>query len=329
MTLIVHRAGFLTYVQDLGRPGLRRFGVPLGGALDLHALRVANLLVGNDESAAGLEITFGGLRLELGEDRIVAWTGGKFDVRVGQTAVAAGHSVLVRRGEELTIAAPTLGCRMWLAISGGINVPPVLGSRSTDWSARIGGMDGRALRDGDSVSLGPPSKAARSLGDLLSAERLSSWRPAADWVDTAEAEPVLRFVRGSDWWRFHDSSRALFERGPFTVTRDSNRMGARLEGSVLARSDDDADLISEAVTPGAVQVPPNGQPIVLLGDCQTIGGYPKIAHVITVDLSVAAQLRAGDRVRFQEVLLADAHRLLVERERDFNCFRTGLSLRLS
>src|SRR3954453_14838087 len=192
MKFVFHRAGFLTYVQDLGRPGLRRFGVPLGGALDLHALRVANLLVGNDESAAGLEITFGGLRLEFSDDRIIAWTGGRFDVRVGQTAVAAGHSVLVRGGEELTIAAPTLGCRMWLAVSGGIDVPPVLGSRSTDWPARIGGLEGRALRDGDRISLGPLSEAARSLSGLLSTERLSSWTPTADWVDTAEVEPVLR-----------------------------------------------------------------------------------------------------------------------------------------
>src|SRR3954453_9186206 len=166
MKFVFHRAGFLTYVQDLGRPGLRRFGVPLGGALDLHALRVANLLVGNDNGAAGLEITFGGLRLEFSDDRIVAWSGGRFDVRIGQTAVAAGHSVLIRSGEELTIASPILGSRMWLAISGGIDVPRVLGSRSTDWRARIGGLEGRALRDGDHLPLGPLSDTARSLADL-------------------------------------------------------------------------------------------------------------------------------------------------------------------
>jgi antagonist of KipI len=135
----------------------------------------------------------------------------------------------------------------------------------------------------------------------------------------------LRFIRRVDWNRFTDVTIQHFTSEAFTVSPDSDRMGVRLDGPELKR-DDENDLISEAVAPGTIQVPPSGKPILLLGDCQTIGGYPKIAHVITVDFGVAAQLRAGDRVRFSEVSLDDAHRLLMERERDLERFRIGLSL---
>lgn len=316
MTATIIRAGFLTTIQDLGRIGSRQFGVSVGGALDTHALRVANLLVGNDETAAGIEMTLGGSQLRFADERTVAWCGGGFDVRV-----PAGHAAMMSAGEELIFNQPKTGCRSWLAISGGIDVPLVLKSRSTDLRASFGGFVGRALRDGDELSLG---KRRRS--QTAATEKISSWSASHDWSSTAKAEPVLRVLRGADWDRFDASAHHALTSGAFIVSPDSNRMGARLEGPELRRNDD-VDLVSEAVAPGTIQVPPNGQPIVLLGDCQTIGGYPKIAHVITVDLPVAAQLRAGDRVSFREVSLAQAHRLLADRERDFNCFKTGLSLR--
>lgn len=328
MSISVVRAGFLTAIQDRGRTGFRKIGVPLGGALDAHVLRVINLLVGNDDEAAAVEITFGGLQMKFLDDRVVAWGGGEFEIRVGSEPVSAGHAALVRTGEELTVGAPGLGCRAWIAISGGIDVPRVLGSRSTDWRWRLGGIDGRALRDGDKIPLGPVSETGRLLMELLSSRRLSSWSPTTDWIKTADGQPTLRCVRAADWNRFDNYAHTTFWNTLFTVSRDSNRMGVRLEGPQLKRTDD-VDLISEAVAPGTIQVPPNGQPIILLGDCQTIGGYPKFAHVITVDLPIAAQLRAGDQFRFREVHFADAHRLLFERERDFNCFRTGLNLRTS
>jgi len=155
------------------------------------------------------------------------------------------------------------------------------------------------------------------------------------WASTADAEPILRFVRGAHWNHFNDVTMQRFTNEAFIVSPDSDRMGVRLDGPELKRIEDvdevaaasSFDLISEAVAPGTIQVPPSGKPIVLLGDCQTIGGYPKIAHVITVDLPIAAQLRAGDKVRFQEISLVDAHRLLFERERELERFRIGLNLR--
>ena len=327
MKIDITRAGFLTSVQDLGRLGFRQFGVSVGGALDSHALRVANLLVGNDESAAGLEITLGGLRLHFVDDRIVAWCGGGFDVRLGSTSVAAGHAALVRAGQELMFNQPKVGCRCWLGISGEIDVPIVLGSRSTDLRTNFGGFDGRALRDGDEIALGKNSKHAQSLVDLLREQRISSWSPPHDWSSPAQREPILRVMRGSDWNRFNDVTIQRFTNEVFIVSPDSDRMGVRLEGIELKRNHD-IDLISEAVVPGTIQVPPGGKPIVLLGDCQTVGGYPKIAHVISVDLPTAAQLRLGDRVRFHEVSLTEAHQLLAERERDLAEFRVGIKLRM-
>jgi antagonist of KipI len=320
MTAIVQRAGFLTSVQDLGRTGYRQFGVSTSGALDPFALRVANLLVGNDEGAAGLEITLGGLQLRFNDKRMVAWCGGEFDARVESTSLPAGHAAFINPGEELKFSHPRTGCRCWLAISGGIDVPIVLGSRSTDLRANFGGLDGRALRDGDELALG---KYRRS--ETVGTERISSWSAPKPWSQPVSSAPVLRVVRGANWARFNASTLQRFTSESFAVSPDSNRMGARLTGPEL-RPTNHAELISEAVAPGTIQVPPSGQPILLLGDCQTIGGYPKIAHVITVDLSVTAQLRAGDHVRFPEVSLTDAHLLLLQREHELERFRIGLSL---
>ena len=322
MNAVVTRAGFLTSVQDLGRTGSRQFGVTTSGALDSFALRVANLLVGNDEGAAGLEITLGGLQLRFEDVRIVAWCGGEFDVQIGSLVLPAGHVAHLHAGDELKFGRTQIGCRCWLAISGGIDVPVVLGSRSTDLRGNFGGIEGRALRDEDVIPL------SKWPGSPTPATAISSWSGPHDWVSPARRGPILRFIRGIDWERFNASTLQRFTSEAFTVSPDSDRMGVRLDGPELKRLDK-TDLISEAVAPGTIQVPPSGKPILLLGDCQTIGGYPKIAHVITVDLGIAAQFRAGDGVRFFEVSPQDAHRLLLERKRDLERFRIGLSLQRS
>jgi antagonist of KipI len=309
-------------VQDLGRIAYRQFGVSLSGALDPFALRVANLLVANDESAAGLEITFGGLQLQFADERVVAWCGGEFDAQIGSTPFPAGHAACMQAGGELKFGRPQIGCRAWLAISGGIDVPAVLGSCSTDLRAQFGGFEGRTLHDGDQLRLGESRQSSRRIG---TAERISRRTAPHDWILSGKRHPILRFVRGIDWNRFNSSTLQCLTSEAFAISPDSDRMGVRLDDPELKRQDN-VDLISEAVAPGTIQVPPSGKPILLLGDCQTIGGYPKIAHVITVDLGLAAQLRAGDHVGFSEVSLADAHRLLLEREREFERFRIGISL---
>ena len=323
MSLIVERAGFFSSVQDLGRAGFRQFGVSMGGALDSFALRVANLLVGNEDGAAGLEITFGGLQLRFDDERIVAWCGGEFDVQIGSRPLPAGHVARLQAGDELKFGRPQIGCRCWLAVSGGIDVALVLGSRSTDLRGNFGGLDGRAVRDGDILPLG-----RRPGSSPPATERISSWTAPHDWVNPAKRNPILRVIRGVDWNQFNASTLQRFTSERFAISPDSDRMGVRLDGPEL-KPEDDVSLISEAVAPGTIQVPPSRNPILLLGDCQTIGGYPKIAQVITFDLGISAQLRAGDHVRFSEVSMADAHRLVVERERELDRFRIGLSLHAS
>jgi antagonist of KipI len=281
---------------------------------------VANLLVENDKAAAGLEITLGGLRVRFDGPRLVAWCGGVFDVTIASAPFSSGRVGLVQAGEELSFNQPRIGCRAWLAIAGGIDVLPVLASRSTDLRAAFGGLDGRALRRGDVVPLGDHSPVTAGTG-----QRIFSWSAPADWATTAKSEPVLRYVRGADWDRFSATAHQALSHSAFAVTSDSNRMGARLEGPVLGRIDQ-RDLISEAVAPGTIQVPPSGKPILLLGDCQTIGGYSKIGHVITVDLPIAAQLCPGSSVRFREVPISEAHRLFLERERELELFCVGVQL---
>ncbi|HEV2842947.1 MAG TPA: biotin-dependent carboxyltransferase family protein [Chthoniobacterales bacterium] len=332
MNVNILSAGFVTSVQDLGRTGFRQSGISIGGALDSHAMRVANALVGNEDSAAGLEATLGNLRLRFDDQRVVAWCGGAFTVRIGDGNLPSGHAGLIAKDEELVMTAPKTGSRAWLAISGGIDVPPILGSRSTDLRGNFGGHEGRALRDGDQMPLG--AKERRFETALLIGRRsqtaaswVSEWSAPAPWAATAHRDRFLRVVRGADWNRFTTEAQTSLFSAPFTVLSDSDRMGVRLDGPKLDRVDS-ADLLSEAVVPGTLQVPPSGKPILLLGDCQTIGGYPKIAHVITVDLSIAAQLWPGDLVRFHEVSLAEAQNLLREREEDFARFRIGIDLHL-
>ncbi|MGZ4965568.1 MAG: 5-oxoprolinase subunit C family protein [Chthoniobacterales bacterium] len=323
MTITIERAGFVTTVQDLGRVGHRASGVSLGGALDPHAMRVANLLVGNDENCAGLEVTLGTACLRFTDDRLVAWCGGPFEAQFSGQNLLSGRAAVLHAGNQLELQAPPNGARAWLAISGGIDVPLVLGSRATDLRSKFGGLDGRALRDGDQLPLGQPSENTRRIAQKLSDIDIGDWTAPNEWSNTRSSHGFLRFLRGAEWSEF--PSGALTD-ATFAVSPDSDRMGARLIGPALGR-ESRHDLISEPVAPGTIQVPHSGQPILLLGDCQTIGGYPKIAHVITVDLPAAAQLRPGDEVRFAEVSLGEAQRLLIARERELERFRIGLNLR--
>ena len=325
MKITVRSAGFLTSVQDLGRTGFRRSGVSLSGALDAHALRVANVLTGNEENAAGFEATFGTVRLGFEDDRLVAWCGGAFSVRIGDENLRAGHVGVVGKNEALTMIAPNSGGRAWLAISGGIDVPLVLGSRSTDLRGNFGGHQGRALRDGDELRLGQGAKTLNVGEERRRFQTAAPWGASAIWAETGSRNGLLRIVKGTDWDRFTSDAQQSLVASSFSVNPDSDRMGVRLEGPELQRIES-SDLLSEAVAPGALQIPPDGQPILLLGDCQTIGGYPKIAHVITADLPIAAQLWPGDTVRFQEVSLGEAQALLAEREKEFALFRAGVAL---
>lgn len=307
MEIIVHRAGLLTTVQDAGRGGHRAAGIPLSGAMDPFALRLANLLVGNPERAAALEFTLLGPELEFSAAVTVAVGGGDFG------GLPRWQPVQIAAGTRVKFGAARAGCRGYLAVAGGVDVPPVLGSGSTYLRAGFGGHHGRALRDGDVL-------AAREIPRAFA----GNWRLDERVLPAYGPSPEVRAVRGAQAEEFG----AGFWGSTFTVTSKSDRMGVRLAGRPILRSTG-VDLISRTAVPGTVQIPPDGQPIVLMADAQTIGGYPQVAHVASVDLPLVAQLRPGDTLRFRDVPLAEAHERLRARERLMGMLREGLAQKIT
>jgi antagonist of KipI len=327
MTVEVPRAGIHTAVQDLGRPGFRQFGVSAGGVLDPIAARTANLLVGNEESAAVLETAFGGLRIRFTDARIAAWCGASFEVRRESDIVPPGRVFAGQAGDELSFHGPAEGMRAWIAISGGIDVPVELRSRSTDIRGSFGGHEGRCLRDGDLLPLGVETRDTANIRKTLSGTGLASWGANTELCQRGISRPVLRVIRGQEWARFDMATHRGFFEQSFEITPASDRMGLRLAGTPLAFLGVHAEMVSQGIMPGTIQVPRDGQPIVLLADCQTVGGYPRIAHVITADLSLAAQLRPGDKVSFREVSLDEARALIAAQEKAVETLRIGVRLR--
>jgi antagonist of KipI len=285
MSIRVLAPGALTTVQDRGRHGSRALGVGCAGALDPHALAVANLLVGNAGDAPALEVTLTGPRLEFTSGARIAICGAQVDARVGAVAIPGWRPIALPPGAVLSIGACRSGARAYLAVAGGVHVEPVLSSASTDLRGGFGGMGGRALAAGDLLDGGDHATI-----DNVSVAR---W-----WIDPSpeyERAPVasVRVLAGADATMPADG---LFER-EWRVGTDSDRQGLRLQGAVL-QALDGAERMSEPVAPGTVQLPPDGQPIVLLADAQTLGGYPRIGHAIRADWPRLAQLRPGDRLRF-------------------------------
>jgi antagonist of KipI len=324
----VLKPGLLTAVQDAGRHGYQRFGVSVGGAADPFALRVANALVGNNAKAAGLEMALAGPRLQFDGDTLVAWCGADFEATLDDQPLPRNRPVRVPAGGCLDFAAAKQGTMAWLAVGGGITVPEVMGSRSTDLIARIGGVEGRRLVAGDVLPVGVASAWTEAMLESLgpSAKNVA-WSLPPERLGLPDEPGLLRVVRGPEWDWFAADAWEKFLRETYRVTRDSNRMGLRLAGPALALSAR-REMISAAVHHGVVQIPPSGQPILLGADRQTIGGYPRLGVVATVDWTRLAQFRPGDDIRFREVTIAQAHGLLLKRERDFALATGNLARRV-
>jgi antagonist of KipI len=331
MSLYIVRPGLLTTVQDLGRPGYQHLGVVVSGAMDALALRVANLLVGNATSATGLEITLLGPIIRFESEQLIALTGADLSPTLDGRPMPPHRPVAVRAGTVLAFGAARAGCRAYLAVAGGLAVPLVLGSRATYLRATLGGWHGRALLADDELPTGEPTATGQRLRQVLTPAFLTNWT-AACWTPgpalcpTPHPQPLIRAVCGPEYAQFAEASQRAFWQEPFTVTPAADRMGYRLQGPVLQRKTA-TDLLSSAVTFGTVQVPPGGQPIVLLADAQTTGGYPRLAQVITADFSALAQARPGQQLRFQEVSLPEAQALYLAQERRLRALRRAISLK--
>ncbi|RZK62183.1 MAG: biotin-dependent carboxyltransferase family protein [Hymenobacter sp.] len=334
MSLRIIRPGLLTTVQDLGRPGYQHLGVVLSGALDATALRVANLLVGNPENAAGLEITLLGPTLRFEADHLLALTGADLSPTLNGQPLPLHRPVAVRAGTVLAFGAARAGCRAYLAVAGGLAVPRVLGSRGTYLRAALGGWHGRALQAGDELPVDAPTAVEQQLTHLLAPATVSHAWVAAHWTPgpllcpRPHPQPLIRAVRGPEYNQFTEASQRAFWREPFTITPAADRMGYRLRGPVLVR-ETATELLSSAVTFGTVQVPPGGQPIALLADAQTTGGYPRLAQVITADFAALAQARPGQALRFQEVSLAEAQAQYLAQERRLRALRRAIEFKLT
>jgi antagonist of KipI len=316
--------GFLTTVQDTGRPGLQRFGIPVSGAMDALSLRYGNAMLGNEAFAAGLECTALGPSLVFNSGSWVCVTGARTSPTVCGAPVPDHTPFYVPQGSTLRVGGMSAGMRAYVLFGGGIDVPQVMGSRSTDLVAHIGGVSGRALRSGDVVSL--VGGSTRPPGSLPEDTVLP---PAPGFVPPYRREVgPLRVILGPQQERFADSAIDTLLSSEYVVSTDSNRMGYRLSGPSLEHSRG-ADIVSDGIVFGAVQVPGHGQPIVLMADRQTTGGYTKIACVISADFPLLGQLGPGDRVRFAAVSVDEAHAALRRREGEFDAFVRVLQQRAS
>lgn len=304
-SLLVESAGLQTTVQDLGRPGFGPEGVSASGAADPVALRLGNLLVENQPGVAGLELTLVGGSFVFPDGAVIALTGADLGATVNGRPLEMWASHTLEPGTKLMFGATRNFARGYLAIAGGIQVDPFLGSASTHVLSGLGGFEGRALRKGDRLRIGRASKNVRRRRITLAA--LYAFKP----------RKVLRVTEGpqADW--FSETAKQVFYRDVFQVSEESDRVGLRLEGTALDGSTA-REMITEGVSLGAVQVTPSGQPIILFVEQQTTGGYPKIANIIAADLHRIGQLRPRAEIRFQRTSLAVARSLWIEQERLLN-----------
>ncbi|HMD38084.1 MAG TPA: biotin-dependent carboxyltransferase family protein [Candidatus Acidoferrum sp.] len=303
--LEVRSPGMLTTVQDPGREGFGPMGVSPSGAADPLALRIGNRLLGNPEGAAALEMTLLGGTFAFPEGGIIALAGSDFAPTLDDASFAMWISVEVRPGQILRLGATHSGARCYLCVQGGFAVNPFLGSASTHLLSGLGGYEGRALRKGDVLSFGSAAGSFRTFRKKTASRRaLDKWTP----------RKVLRVTAGpqNDW--FSQEAQKQFYTATYRLTEESNRMGLRLEGPPIP-SAAGGEMISEGVSLGAIQITAGGLPIILFVEQQTTGGYPKIANVISADLSSLGQLRPRDEIRFQQVDLETARRLFIELEK--------------
>ncbi|MGH9144207.1 MAG: biotin-dependent carboxyltransferase family protein [Vicinamibacterales bacterium] len=303
MNIAVIKPGMLTTVQDAGRWGYQARGVPVAGPMDPVSHRLANALVGNDRAAALLEITLIGPELEFDDERVVAVAGAAFTLSLDGRSVPPRAPFTVSAGSRLRFGARQRGARAYLAVSGGIAVAPTLGSRSTHLASAMGGVGGRALVGGDRLPLGDPSWPH---GTVLA--------PQDAIVALPDRHATVRVLPGPQADYFTVDALEILQSAPYTIAHNSDRMGFRLLGPRLTHARG-ADIISDATPLGVLQIPASGQPILLMADRQTTGGYPKIATVISADLSTAGQLAPDDTVAFVVCTRADALKALIAQER--------------
>lgn len=291
----------MTLIQDLGRSGFQQLGVSVSGAVDVDSLDIGNRLVGNHKEAAGLEVMLGALVIEFSHRTVFAITGADTSPNLDGVPVPMNVSCVAHAGARLELGMIANGLRAYVALAGGIDVPELLGSRSTHLASALGGVDGRSIAEGDVLELGPPN--IDEVSGLVLEDQIS---PAT--------ELSVRVILGPQDNEFSSAGIDTLLNSTYVVTDQSNRQGLRLDGPEIESKSGRYDIISDAVVNGSIQVPGDGKPIILLADRQTTGGYAKIATVASVDLSMLGQASPGTTIRFVEISVGEAQKLLAARE---------------
>ena len=314
MGIVVENPGVLTTIQDKGRYGYEQFGVSPSGPMDLEFFQIANILVGNSRDLSALEATMLGPTLRFTQDNIIAVTGGDMMPLLDEKPLPMNQAVLVKAGSVLKLRAARTGCRTYVAFAGGLDVPEVMGSRATGVQNKVGGLEGRKLNKGDVIGFRAPRANLKNLG-------LRSIAP--EFVPRSEY--ILRVVLGPQDDAFTKEGLDTFLGQTYTVTPEFDRMGCRLDGPVIQHVES-GDIISDGISFGAIQVPAAGKPIIMLCDRQTTGGYTKIATVISADFRLLAQLKAGDKLRFQRVTIQHAQDALLTQRAALRALRSSVGM---
>lgn len=317
MSIRIIKGGTLTTLQDLGRKGWQSFGISIGGAMDQYAARLVNIVLGNKEDEAVLEMTLNGPTLQFYENTIIALYGADMKPRLNGSLIEMGKPVQVRVKDVLKFEFARLGMRTYLGVKGGFDIQSVLGSKSTNLKAGFGGFQGRALQKGDILPI--KKSLFLGLGD-------PTWRLPFPFY--RKKPSFIRFVRGRQYDWFSPKSQQLFHSSTFTISSQSDRMGFRLTGPAIM-TEHPRELTTEATTFGSIQIPGDGQPIILMADRQPTGGYPKIGEVITPDLSILSQMRPGEKIHFAEISLREAQSIYIEQQRQLTQLKAACQLKWS
>lgn len=310
MGFVTENPGVLTTIQDEGRRGYEQFGMSPAGPMDLRAFHTANILVGNPAGESALEATVLGPALRFDQDNVIAVTGADMGPALNGQPCPMDQAVAVKAGDLLELGAAKTGCRAYIAFAGGLDVPLVMGSRATALQNKVGGCQGRKLAKGDQIGFRTPNPG-------LPLPR------TAPVPDLGGREVTIRVVLGPQDDAFTSEGIQTFLSRPYTVSKDFDRMGCRLEGPVIQHKTD-GNIISDGMVTGAIQVPTSGQPIIMLAERQTVGGYTKIATVISADLPLVGQRKTGDVIRFQAVTVEEAHSLWRDFNRELEELKTNL-----
>ena len=314
MSITILNPGLLTTVQDFGRIGYQQFGVPVSGVVDPRAMSIANILVDNPEDEAVLECTMLGPQIRFDAPNAIAITGGDLGPTIDNQPIPNYAAIRVEAGQVLRFAGLRSGCRAYIAFAGGLDIAPVMGSRSTYMKAKIGGVEGRKLQKDDVIKFRKPNPDLRG----LNIRHISP-----EFVPRLEYK--IRVVLGPQDDMFTEHGIETFLSESYVVTPEFDRMGCRLDGEIIEHKGESGDIISDGIAFGAIQVPTAGKPIIMLSDRQTTGGYTKIANVISADFRILAQLKAGDRVRFAQVSVAAAQDALLTQRAALKTLHTAVS----